>query len=245
MAKKRMRNHSNQNQENHLTQEKLNFNLRHINPLTPNQKHVFHSYENEKNLLLLGSPGTGKSFVSIYLALREILTENSNFKKLVIVRSAEPTKNVGFLPGNLKEKTKILEEPYREIVSELFERGDAYEYLKQKKVVDFLSTSYIRGITIQDSIVLVDECQNLQWSELYSIVTRVSDTSKVIFSGDYCQSDLHNQFREDSRKDDILRFANVIKKLQCFDTINFTFSDIIRNPMIKEFIITANELGYM
>lgn len=242
MAKKR---NTNRNQQNHTQQEKLNFNLGHIDPLTPHQKQVFQSYHKGHNLLLLGSPGSGKSFLSIYLALHEILAENTQYKKLIIVRSAEPTKNVGFLPGNLKEKTRILEEPYHAIVSELFGRGDAYDYLKTKGVIEFLSTSYIRGITLSDSIIFVDEVQNLAWNELYSILTRVSDSSKVIFSGDYYQSDLNNKFREDNRKEDILKFANVIKQSQSFVTIEFDFNDIVRNPMIKDFIITATEMGYM
>jgi predicted ribonuclease YlaK len=243
MSKKPRKNQN--NNQNGQTQEKLNFVLKHIDPLTQHQKNAFHSYSKNKNLLLLGSPGSGKSFLSIYLALREILNENSSYKKLIIVRSAEPTKNVGFLPGSLKEKIKVLEEPYEAIVTELFNRGDAYQYLKNKGIIEFLSTSYIRGITLSDSIILVDEVQNLAWNELYSILTRVSDSSKVIFSGDFYQSDLNNRYRDDTRKDDIIKFASVIKKTNCFDTIEFDFNDIVRNPMIKSFIINAIEMGYM
>lgn len=235
-----------QNHENHVaTQDNLNFVLSKFEPLTQHQETVFHSYGNDKNLLLLGSPGTGKSFLSIYLSLKEILSGTSHYKRLIIVRSAEPTKNVGFLPGSLREKTKILEEPYEAILSELFHRGDAYGYLKQKGIIEFLSTSYIRGITLSNAIVIVDECQNLIWSELYSILTRISDSSKVVFSGDFFQSDLDNKFKEDKRKDDILKFAEVLKKTKYFDTIEFDYNDIVRNPMIKSFIVNATEMGFM
>jgi phosphate starvation-inducible PhoH-like protein len=143
------------NQKGHI-QEKLNFNLKHIEPLTNNQKLSFEAYQAGKNLMLHGIAGTGKSFISMYLGLNQILSENSSYKKLVIVRSVVPTRDMGFLPGNSKEKAKVYEAPYYAISTELFGRSDSYEYLKSKNLVEFISTSFIRGITLNDCIIVVD-----------------------------------------------------------------------------------------
>lgn len=226
------------------TQEKLKFHLKHIEPLTYNQKVTFQSYNQGKHLMLLGSAGSGKTFLSLYLALREVLNGSQEYKKIYICRSAEPSKNVGFLPGNLKEKTKVYEAPYQGILTELFGRGDAYEYMKSKNIIEFISTSYIRGITLENCIVIVDETQNLIWNETYATITRIGKNCKIIFSGDYRQSDLRNQYRDDNRKEDILKFIDVVKRMKSFEMIEFTHDDIVRSDTVKEFIITVEKLGY-
>jgi phosphate starvation-inducible protein PhoH len=231
------------NKETNSYQEKFNFNLKNIEPLTQNQKITFESYNQGKNLMLLGSAGSGKTFLAIYLSLLQI-TENNNFKKLYICRSAEPSKSVGFLPGGLNEKIKVYESPYISILTELYGRGDAYNTLKYKNIIEFISTSYIRGMTLEDCIIIVDETQNLEWNELYAIMTRIGKNCKIIFCGDYKQSDLKNNFKNDNRKDDILKFINVISKMKSFMTIEFTHDDIIRSKIVKEFIINVENLGY-
>jgi phosphate starvation-inducible protein PhoH and related proteins len=225
-------------------QEKLNFNLKNVEPLTQNQKLTFQAYNQGKHIMLLGSAGSGKTFLSLYLALREVLSGSEKYKKIIICRSAEPSKNVGFLPGNLKEKTKVYEAPYQAICSELFGRGDAYEYLKSRNIIEFISTSYIRGITLDNSIVIVDEVQNLIWNEAYATITRIGYNCKIVFCGDYRQSDIRNLHKEDKRKDDILKFVDVIERMNSFKTIEFTHEDIVRSDTVKEFIIISETLGY-
>lgn len=225
-------------------QEKLNFNLKHFEPLTDNQRIAFDRYNKNDNLLLIGSAGSGKTFLSIYLALKEILKESEEYKKIYICRSAEPSKSVGFLPGNLREKTRVYEAPYYSILTELFGRGDAYDYLKNKNIIEFLSTSYIRGITLENAIVVVDEVQNLEWNELYATMTRVGKNCKIIFCGDYRQSDLKNNHKNDNRKDDILKFIDVIKRMSRFKVVEFTHDDILRSDIVKEFIITVENMGF-
>jgi phosphate starvation-inducible protein PhoH len=228
-----------------IPQEKLNFNLKHIEPLTKNQKLSFEAYQSGKNLLLIGSAGSGKTFLSFYLSLNELINKNSKqLNKIYICRSAEPSKNVGFLPGNLKEKTKYFEMPYYGICTELFGRGDAYELLKQKQNIEFISTSYIRGITLNDCIVIVDECQNLEWNELYAIMTRIGHNCKILFCGDYKQSDLKNNYKNDSRKEDILKFIKVLKNMKFFEIVEFDNNDILRSEIVKEFIIESEKLNY-
>jgi phosphate starvation-inducible protein PhoH and related proteins len=217
---------------------RLNFKLKHVEPLTENQKLTFEHYDSGKNLLLHGIAGTGKSFLSIYLSLKTILQESSRYKKLVIVRSVVPTRDMGFLPGNNKEKAKVYEAPYLAIFSELFERGDAYDYLKNKNIVDFISTSFIRGITINDSIIVVDEIANMTLHELDSVITRVGKNCKIIFCGDFRQSD----FTKEHEKNGLTDFMRIIERMKSFSFVDFTEQDIVRSSMVKEYIIMKDRL---
>ena len=243
LSKKQKRLLRNQDPNKMAVIDKLNFKLKQIEPLTQNQKLVYKGLD--KNMLLIGSAGTGKTFLSIYLSLKEIINNpNSPYKKLYICRSAEPTKSVGFLPGSLKEKMKIYESPYYAILTEIFERSDSYDYLKNKQIVEFMSTSYIRGITLDNSIVIVDEIQNLEWNELYAIMTRIGKNCKIIFCGDYKQSDLKTKYSTDNRKDDILKFIEIIKKMNSFKIVEFNHNDIVRSDIVKEFIIISESFNF-
>lgn len=220
--------------------EKLNFNLKNIEPLTKNQRYSFESFQdNNKNLMLHGIAGTGKSFISMYLALKEVLNENSQYKKVVVVRSVVPTRDMGFLPGNSKEKAKVYEAPYYAICTELFGRGDSYEYLKNKNLVEFISTSFIRGITLNDCIIIVDEVANMTLHELDSVITRVGKNCRIIFCGDFRQSDFTK--RED--KNGLLSFMRIIERMKSFVFVDFNEQDIVRSAMVKDYIITKDRLG--
>jgi phosphate starvation-inducible protein PhoH len=208
-------------------QEKINFNLKRIEPLTENQKLSFEAYNQNKNLMLHGIAGTGKSFISLYLALNQVLSESTQFKKIVIVRSVVPTRDMGFLPGNNREKAKVYEAPYYAICTELFGRSDAYEYLKNRNIIDFISTSFIRGITLNDSVVIVDEIANLTGHELDSIITRIGKNCKIIFCGDFRQSD----FTKDQEKNGLMDFMKIIKRMKFFEFIDFQKEDIVRSPL--------------
>jgi phosphate starvation-inducible protein PhoH and related proteins len=219
-------------------QEKLNFNLKHFEPLTKNQRLSFEAYDLGKNLMLHGIAGTGKSFISLYLSLKQVLTENSQYKRVVIVRSVVPTRDMGFLPGNSKEKAKVYEAPYYAICTELFGRGDAYEYLKSKGVIEFISTSFIRGITLNDTIIVVDEIANMTLHELDSVITRVGKNCKIIFSGDFRQSD----FQKQQDKNGLMDFMRIIERMKSFVFIDFDEQDIVRSAMVKDYIITKDRL---
>lgn len=232
---KRILRQSNQKVNN---QEKLNFNLKHIEPLTQNQKFSFEAYNNGKNLMLHGIAGTGKSFISMYLALNQILGENSQYKKLVIVRSVVPTRDMGFLPGNSKEKAKVYEAPYYAICTELFGRSDSYEYLKSKNLVEFISTSFIRGITLNDCIIVVDEIANMTLHELDSVITRVGKNCRIVFCGDFRQSD----FTKEHEKNGLIDFMRIIERMKSFTFIDFNEQDIVRSSMVKDYIIQKDKL---
>lgn len=217
---------------------KINFRLKNIEPLTENQAKTFDYYSHDKNLMLHGIAGTGKSFISCYLAMRQLLDGDSRYKKLVIVRSVVPTRDMGFLPGNNKEKTKVYEAPYQAIFTELFGRGDAYEYLKQRGVVEFISTSFIRGITLNDCIVVVDEIANMTLHELDSVITRVGKNCKIVFCGDFRQSD----FTKDHEKSGLIDFMKILNRMKTFEHVEFDENDIVRSAMVKEYIIAKSRL---
>lgn len=219
-------------------QIKLNFRLKNIEPLTDNQRKTFEAYDNGKNLMLHGIAGTGKSFLANYLAIKEILEGESRYKKLVIIRSVVPTREMGFLPGNSKEKAKVYEAPYQAIYTELFNRGDAYEYLKSKNFIEFISTSFIRGITLNDCIIVVDEIANMTGHELDSVITRVGKNCKIIFAGDFRQSD----FVKDNDKSGMLNFMKIIERMKSFEFIDFQREDIVRSSLVKDYIIVKDNL---
>jgi phosphate starvation-inducible protein PhoH len=228
-------------QNGHIQEEnfvKLNFRLNQIEPLTDNQRLTFEKYHDGKNLLLHGIAGTGKSFLSVYLALQSILSDSSRYKKLIIVRSVVPTRDMGFLPGNNKEKSKVYEAPYQAIFTELFGRGDAYEYLKQKGLVDFISTSFIRGITLNDCIIVVDEIANMTLHELDSVITRVGKNCRILFCGDFRQSD----FTREHERNGLIDFMRILNRMKSFEYVDFTENDIVRSAMVKEYIIAKDRL---
>ena len=236
-ARKRSIDRSQKNYALDSINSKVNLELNHIDPLTKNQELAFKAYP-RKHLFLYGTAGTGKSFLGSYLSFKDILSFQSPYKKLIIVRSAVQTRDIGHMPGNDKEKMKHYEPPYQLIFSELFGRGDAYEVLKKKGLIEFISTSFIRGITISDAVILVDECQNLTAHEMHSVITRVGKNCKIIFAGDIKQVDL-NKRKELSGVSD---FIKIIKKMNCFEFIHFQPEDIVRGPLVKSYIITKEEL---
>jgi phosphate starvation-inducible PhoH-like protein len=211
--------------------------LKEVTPKTQAQQDVFDSYDEGFNICLHGLAGTGKSFVSLYLAYKDIL--KGNYEKVVIVRSTVPSREVGFLPGTLEEKTKIYEIPYIAITNNLFGRGDAYNMLKEKQVVEFMTTSFERGITIDNAIVIVDEIQNMSFHELDTTITRLGEGCRLILSGDLDQTDLW-------KKNDptgLPNFMQIIKNMESFDIIEFLVEDVVRSGLVKEYLVTKHHLG--
>jgi phosphate starvation-inducible protein PhoH len=212
--------------------------IRHIEPLTKNQNRMFEAYYSPKNLLMTGCPGTGKTFLSLYLALDEILSEESSFKKIIIFRSAVEGRRIGFLPGKPKDKLAVYEAPYHGICADLFGKSDAYDTLKNRGLIQFESTSFLRGITINDSIIIVDEAQNLNMQELHTIMTRFGKGSKILFAGDVRQVDLEKRKETSGLYD----FMKILNAMSSFVTIDFSVEDIVRDPLVKEYIIAKMKL---
>lgn len=216
-----------------------NFNLKRVHPLTENQKKTFDAFYQGKHLMLHGMAGTGKTFLSMYLAIKDLMAGTSDQEKIYVVRSVVPTRDMGFLPGSQKEKMKVYEAPYYAICSELFERGDAYDILKQKNAIEFMSTSFVRGTTLNNCYVIVDEINNMTFHELDSVITRIGKNCRVIFCGDFRQSDLTREQERNGLKE----FMKVIDRLSDFDYIDFLEQDIVRSKLVKEYIIARQKLG--
>lgn len=210
-----------------------------VAPLTNNQKLAFDAYKTNKSLILNGSAGTGKTFISMYLALQEALEKsNKLYNKVYVIRSVVPTRDIGFLPGDKTEKIEVYEDPYMTICSQLFECRDAYEKLKVQGVIEFLPTSFIRGITFENSIIIVDECQNLNFHELDSVVTRIGNNCKTLFCGDYYQTD----FTRQTEKQGLNKFIKILNHLPQFAKIEFSCDDIVRSDLVKAYILTKTQL---
>ena len=216
-----------------------------IKPLTESQQKVFDAWDKAKNLFLFGCAGTGKSFITIYLALRDILDEKTPYDKLYIVRSLVPTREIGFLPGDHEDKANLYQIPYKNMVRFMFEMPDdpsfemLYANLKAQDTISFWSTSFIRGTTIDNSIVLVDESENLNFHELDSIITRLGVNSKIVFAGDAAQTDLTKAHE----KTGIMDFKKIIDDMDEFESIEFSIDDIVRSGLVKSYLISKMNLG--
>jgi phosphate starvation-inducible protein PhoH len=208
-------------------------NMKVIEPLTDNQKLFFDAYENSNIMLLHGVAGTGKTYIALYHALEEALDKSNPYRRVIVVRSAVPSRDIGHLPGDEKEKSEVYTEPYVEVCQDLFGRHDAYQRLEEQGVVKFLITSFVRGITLDDSIIIVDECQNMTDMELNSIITRVGDRSKIIFCGDFRQTDLYKKTDMSGLK----KFMAIADMMPSFKTFEFGVDDIVRSAIVKEYII--------
>ena len=210
----------------------LNFN--NITMLTDNQHDAKVKFELDQNLVLSGSAGTGKTFLACYFASLDVLDSDTPYDKIVLIRSAVATRDVGFLPGSLEEKMAVYESPYMNIFSDIFTVKNAYNKLKQElKILDFETTSHLRGETFNNSVIIVDEFQNMTFHELYTIITRIGKYSKIYFAGDFYQTDLNGR-KESSGFD---KFVAILENMEEFEFTEFDHDDIVRSDLVKSFII--------
>ena len=216
-----------------------------IEPITDNQKKLFDSYAEGKHLVAYGTAGTGKTFISLYNALADVLDETTPYERIYLVRSLVSTREIGFLPGDHEDKADIYQIPYKNMVKYMFQMPtDAdfemlYGNLKAQETIKFWSTSFIRGTTLDNAIIIVDEFQNLNFHELDSIITRVGENSRIIFCGDASQSDLVKT----NDRNGIHDFLNILRKMPSFDIIEYGIDDIVRSGLVKEYIIAKLEIG--
>ena len=216
-----------------------------VNPITENQQLFFDEWGKGKNLFAFGAAGTGKTFIALYLALKEVMNEESPYDKVYIVRSLVSTREIGFLPGTHEDKSELYQIPYKNMVRSMFHVPDQssfdmlYDNLKHQETISFWSTSFLRGTTLDDAIVIVDECQNLNFHELDSIITRVGQDSKIVFCGDVNQSDLQRT----NERNGILDFQRILEEMEEFSMIEFGINDIVRSGLVKSYLISKMTLG--
>jgi predicted ribonuclease YlaK len=219
--------------------------IRNIDPLTDNQERLFDSYDSGKNIVAYGAAGTGKTFITLYNALQDVLNEKSPYEKIYIVRSLVATREIGFLPGDHEDKSSLYQIPYKNMVKYMFEMPTdsdfemLYGNLKNQGTISFWSTSFIRGTTLDNAVIIVDEFQNLNFHELDSIITRVGENTKIMFCGDATQSDLVKT----NEKNGIIDFMRILHQMPSFDIIEFGLEDIVRSGLCKEYLVAKAELG--
>ena len=214
-------------------------NLQPFAPKTDNQGKAESIWDNGYNLVLSGSAGTGKTYLALRFALEQVLDKETEYEELVIVRSIVPTRDIGFLPGNEEEKKQAYAAPYVGLLKEIMGDNEAWNKLVTAKKLRFESTSFIRGTTFNNAIIVVDEMQNLNFHELDSVITRVGHQCRFIMCGDYYQSD----FQKDNDKKGILNFMNIVTQLNQFDVVEFTWKDIVRSDFVRDYIMTKEMLG--
>ena len=217
------------------------FAMAEIKPLTERQEDMFDAYEDDYNIAAVGTAGTGKTMCALYLALTDILAK-TEYKRVVIVRSAVQTREQGHMPGTKEQKESLYSAPYSSIVNELFGRGDAWEIMTKKQQIVFTTTSFIRGITLDNAIVIVDECQSMTFHELDTVITRVGKNTKIIFCGDTKQDDLKSS-RNKADITGLPQFLDILEKMKSFEFVEFNRDDIVRSGLVKEYIIERESLG--
>ena len=227
-------------------QKDITYNqLSTIKPVTDSQKLVFESWKKGLNQFLFGCAGTGKTFISLYLALQEVLKNETPYDKVIVVRSLIPTREIGFLPGDEEDKAALYQVPYSNMMQFMFEQPNEqafsmlYDRLKAQGSFYFLSTSFLRGLTFDNSIIIVDECQNLNFHELDTIITRVGQDSKIFFCGDFGQSDLTRM----NEKNGLMDFLQILQEMQEFNCTEFDIGDIVRSGFVRSYLIQKTKLG--
>ena len=219
--------------------------LREIEPLTDNQENLYRCYKNNQNIVAYGAAGTGKTFITLYNALADVLDHTTPYEKIYIVRSLVATREIGFLPGDHEDKSLLYQIPYKNMVKYMFElETDSdfemlYGNLKTQGTISFWSTSFLRGTTLDNAIIIVDEYQNLNYHELDSIITRSGENTKICFCGDASQSDL----TKTNERNGIMDFTKILRIMPSFDFIEFGMEDIVRSGLCKEYIMAKHSLS--
>jgi predicted ribonuclease YlaK len=220
-------------------------NLVAIKPITDNQKIVFDEFKKNKNQFLFGAAGTGKTFCALYLAMQAVMDLKTPYEKVVLVRSLIPTREIGFLPGDEEDKAALYQVPYQNMVQFMFEQpneqafNNLYDRLKGQGTLYFLSTSFLRGLTFDNAIIIVDECQNMNFHELDTITTRVGQDSRIMFCGDFDQSDLQRT----NEKNGLHDFLRILEEMDEFNCTEFTIGDIVRSGFVRSYLINKIKLG--
>ena len=219
--------------------------LNQIKPVTDSQKLVFDTWKKGQNQFLFGCAGTGKTFVSLYLALSEVLRNETPYDKVIMVRSLIPTREIGFLPGDKEDKAALYQVPYSNMMQFMFEQPNEqafeslYNRIKAQGSYYFLSTSFLRGLTFDNSIIIVDECQNLNFHELDTIITRVGQDSKIVFCGDFSQTDLTRT----NERNGLMDFLQILQEMEEFNCVEFNIGDIVRSGFVRNYLIQKTKLG--
>ena len=216
-----------------------------IEPLTENQKRIFADWDKGKHLFVYGAAGTGKTFCALYKALYDCLKATPSYDNVYVVRSLVATREIGFLPGDHEDKSSLYQIPYKNMVKYMFEMGNDKEFdalygaLKAQGTIKFWSTSFLRGVTLDNAVIIIDEMQNLNFHELDSIITRVGENTRIIFCGDAMQSDL----TKTNEKNGIHDFMRILELMEDdFSLIEMGIDDICRSGLVRNYLIAKDSI---
>lgn len=217
-----------------------------LTPLTPAQEQFVAAFDAGVPCILLhGMAGTGKTFMAVYKALQDaLMTPTSppeNPRRVIILRSAVPSRDIGFLPGDEDEKLAVYQLPYQDVCAKLVQHPQGFTKLCDQNQLEFWSTSFLRGLTIDNAIVLVDECQNMTDMELHSIMTRLGKNSRIVWCGDFRQTDLNKSGNGSSGLKD---FMHILERMpdKRVTRIEFGIDDIVRSALVKDYLIAREEV---
>jgi predicted ribonuclease YlaK len=217
-----------------------------VEPLSENQEKIFKAWDEGKHLFIYGCAGTGKTFTALYKALYDSLSATPSYERVYLVRSLVATREIGFLPGDHEDKSSLYQIPYKNMVKYMFEMGNdqdfdmLYGQLKAQESIKFWSTSFLRGITLDNSVIIIDEMQNLNFHELDSIITRVGENSRIVFCGDAMQTDLI----KDREKNGIHDFMRILEMMpDDFAMIEMGIDDICRSGLVRNYLLAKNASG--
>lgn len=211
-----------------------------VQPRTDKQSDMFRAYNDGQNVAAVGSAGTGKTFLALVLAMNSVLDPHCPQNRVIIVRSVVPTREIGFLPGTAEEKVAVYEQPYKDILHELFGKSMTYDNMKEEGLIEFTPTSFIRGLTWDDAVVVIDECQNLTEHEIHSVMTRLGEDTRVVFAGDFIQSDLDGRRGNESG---FVKAMRVLSEIEEFTTVEFGVQDIVRSNLVKKWIMAYERIN--
>lgn len=215
--------------------------LKNIKPISSAQRMLFESYlAHDNHVVANGFPGTGKTYLSFWLGLNSVLSPDEPQDRIIVVRSAVPARDIGFLPGDAKEKMAPFEVAYKDIVHDLIGKSTSYEDMCEAGKIEFMPTSFLRGLTWDNAVVILDEIQNLTWQEIHTVMTRIGKNTRVLVCGDVSQNDLQNKRNEETG---IGNFLTVAERMNTFDIVNFTKHDVVRSGFVKDWILAKEDLA--
>ncbi len=212
--------------------------IRSFRALTQSQAEGLRGWAEGDNVAFLGTAGTGKTLLASYCASSAVFNPDTEQDHIVIVRSAVQSRDLGFLPGTLIEKLAEYEQPYRDAFKDLFGRDATYDDMKAAKRITFLSTSFLRGVTFDNAVIILEEAQNMTFREIYTVMTRVGHRSRVIVTGDTRQCDFGERSRETSG---LHKFGRIAKELGNFAVVEFNRHDIVRSGFVKSWICATED----
>lgn len=196
---------------------------------TPNQQKLVDAVAENDLVFAVGPAGTGKTYISVAMAVRAL--KNKEVKKIIITRPAvEAGENLGFLPGDLKEKIDPYLRPIYDALGDMIP-AEKLKYYQENNIIEIAPLAYMRGRTLNNAFVLLDEAQNTTAMQMKMFLTRMGPNSKVIVTGDQSQIDLPNR-----QKSGLVESYHILKNVKGIAIVELSAKDVVRHKLVKQII---------